>query len=153
LYASQGGLDKLQPTYVGWRGVGLKDGNSPSRFEVATSPFPLLAGLKKSIEFHQQQAPAAVRYRAICRKTALLRAELQKIKDIEFLVEEQPASSLVAFRMRNNQPADIVKTLESERTYLRTIPKPECIRASIHYFTDDEQIKSLAQRLARFSSM
>ncbi len=77
LYFKQELLYNIKPTYIGWRGLKLdKQGkvidfqNDASRYEVATSAYPLYFGLKKAIEIHNSWGNAEVRYKRICQLSA-----------------------------------------------------------------------------------
>lgn len=144
LYVAADSLDLIEPTFSGWRGSNFDSSGQPtgwlpdaSRFEVATAPFPLLTGLTAALKEHQNFANSKTRYELISANVKTLRQELSKIDGISFL-DDAGESSLVSFKLANASHVDIVKNLEKNKTIVRTIPKPTCIRASVHYFSEQE---------------
>src|SRR5207244_1910784 len=80
-------ITQLHPTYVGWRGVeALERGvNDATRFEIATGPFPLYAGLRESINLHNEWAPLNQRWKQIQDNVSYLRRELEKIPGAQLI--------------------------------------------------------------------
>ncbi len=144
LYVSPGSLELIEPTFSGWRGSQFDAGGKPtgwlpdaSRFEVATAPFPLLSGLRAAIKEHQNFGNSQLRYELINNNVKLLREELAKIPGVSFL-DNDGKSSLVSFKLADASHSDLVKHMEKNKTIVRTIPSPSCIRASLHYFSERE---------------
>ncbi|MBX9725130.1 MAG: aminotransferase class V-fold PLP-dependent enzyme [Candidatus Obscuribacterales bacterium] len=147
LYVAPDSLEDLEPTFAGWRGAifdskGQAIGWQPdsSRYEVATAPFPLLSGLINAIEVHRQAGTAVARYETIIQIASKLRAELSTMPNLK-LLDKTGGSSLVSFAIDDVIHANVVKALESKGFIVRTIPNPECIRASVHYFSQEEADK------------
>lgn len=152
LYVSAEAIDTLEPTYVGWRSVVFDTSGNPcgflpgaARFEVATAPFPLMSGLQEAIKVHRKLGSAAERYECILKNAEVLRKALQEKSGIQ-LLDPLAASSLVSFKMDGAKHAQIVKSLEEQNVILRTIPHPDCIRASVHYFSAQD-VSRLLQTL------
>ncbi|MBX9569551.1 MAG: aminotransferase class V-fold PLP-dependent enzyme [Candidatus Obscuribacterales bacterium] len=144
LHVREEALDFIQPTFVGWRSTVYDGSENPpflkgaARFEIATSPFPLMSGLDQALQIHSSYASAEERYQRIVRIARALRAEIESLPGVKFLSERQD-SSLVSFTLENRSPGQIVKALEENfKVTVRTIPFPSCIRASVHYFSEDE---------------
>lgn len=144
MYVKPDAIDLIQPTFVGWRSTVYDGSENPpflegaARFELATSPFPLLAGLAEAITLHNSFADVEARYKRIVSLARRLREEISALPGVEFLAAEQN-SSLVSFTVKNHSHGQIVKSLEENfKITVRTIPFPDCIRASIHYFSDAE---------------
>ncbi len=142
MYVRPNATELIQPTFVGWRSTVYDGSENPpfldgaARFELATSPFPLLAGLAEAITLHNTFAEKEARYNRIVSLARKLRDEISSLPDVEFLSAEQN-SSLVSFTVKNHSHGQIVKSLEENfKITVRTIPCPDCIRASIHYFSD-----------------
>lgn len=151
LYINPDIFKEFNPTFIGWRGVNLDvEGNvtsfkeDGSRFEVATSAYPLFQGLKEAILFHHQWGDAQKRYQRICKLSGYLWEELNKIDGIQCLKNTPPECGLVSFYVKKNLSADeLVKTLESQGFLLRTLANPYCVRACVHYFTLESEIEQL----------
>jgi L-cysteine/cystine lyase len=144
LYVAPDAIDSIEPTFAGWRSVvfdtnGNPDGWLPgaARFEVATAPFPLMSGLQEAIKVHRQFGDAKERHETILKNAEVLRKALKGKAGVR-LLDEQGGSSLVSFTMEGARHAQIVKDLEEKKIILRTIPNPDCIRASVHYFSAED---------------
>lgn len=144
LHLSPASLDKVEPTFAGWRGAVFDSKGNPvglapdaSRFEVATAPFPLLAGLADAIKVHNEIGSAGDRYELILANAKKLRQGIVNIPGLN-LLDEQGGSSLVSFVIEGVSHGELVRRLEDKRFVLRTIPNPSCVRASVHYFSASE---------------
>lgn len=153
LYVRQDLISSLPPTFIGWRGLNYSKTDLPftddgSRYEVATSAYPLYAALQEAIAVHQQWGTIEQRYDRICKLSSYLWQELTKIEGIECLKHTAPESGLVSFYLRNGKDANkIVKILEEKGFYLRTLLNPYCIRACVHYLTLDIEIEALVKAI------
>lgn len=144
LYVSPESIDTLEPTYVGWRGAvfdatgkAVDWAAGAARYEVATTPFPLLSGLNQAFAVHREFGTAEQRYELILKNSRRLKDQLGAIKNLRFL-DEKGGSGLVSFVIEGASHGDLVKQLESSGIILRTIPSPSCIRASVHYFSEED---------------
>jgi L-cysteine/cystine lyase len=144
LYIRDGLIDKLQPTFVGWRGVRFapKDGVDGTRFETATTAFPLFAGLRAALALHSQWGTPAQRYNQIKENVGYLREQLSKVPGIKFLCDDMD-SGVVSFTVANMDAAALVAQLESEKIILRALVHPVCVRACVHYLTSKSDIDRL----------
>jgi L-cysteine/cystine lyase len=158
LYVSAERLPELQPTFSGWRGVrvdpqgqvtGFEEG--AIRFETATAPFPLLSGLRKAIEIHDRWGDPNERYEQIIKQASRLKNGLSSIEGVRSNVFPQE-SGLVAFTVPSVSSAAAVKQLESRNIIVRSIPYPDCVRASVHYFSADEEIDALVAAVKDIAS-
>ncbi|NCO74462.1 MAG: aminotransferase class V-fold PLP-dependent enzyme [Cyanobacteria bacterium] len=151
LYTRQDLITSLSPTFIGWRGLNYSKTDLPftddgSRFEVATSAYPLFTALQEAIAIHQQWGTIEQRYHRISELSSYLWEELTKIETIECLKNTPPKSGLISFYLRNGKDANnMVKTLEEKGFYLRTLVNPYCIRACVHYLTLETEIEALIQ--------
>ncbi|WP_373480952.1 aminotransferase class V-fold PLP-dependent enzyme [Geminocystis sp.] len=149
LYTRQDLITSLFPTFIGWRGLNYSKTDLPftddgSRFEVATSAYPLFTALQEAIAIHQQWGTIEQRYHRISELSSYLWEELRKIKTIECLKNTSPKSGLISFYLRNGKDANnMVKILEEKGFYLRTLVNPYCIRACVHYLTLETEIEAL----------
>lgn len=153
LYVKPEMIPRLQPTYVGWRGNLMSDPHAHTieNFEIATAPFPLLGALRKALEIHEQAGSDGERHALRLANVAELRKHLAQIGGIDLITPEDSTSGLICFTFRGHQPAEVVKGLEAQKILLRTIPNPECIRASVHYLNSSDDIERLADALQRLS--
>ena len=150
LYIRPDLIERLQPTYVGWRGVeALEKGHSDaSRFEVATAPFPLLSGLRAAIAVHNDWAPAQQRYRQTKENVEYLRQQLGSVPGCQILWTGE-TGGLVSFSIAGKNNKELIRQLEAEHVMLRTIPYPDCLRASVHYLTNRRDIDRLVDVVSR----
>ena len=151
LYINPAAFTHLHPTFIGWRGIDTDtQGNikSPkddgSRFEVASSAYPLFQGLKEAIATHYQWGSGPKRYQKICQLSGYLWEELNQIDGVKCLKNSPPEAGLVSFQLTNNiSPDAVVKKLERQGFLLRTLAHPYCVRACVHYFTLESEIEQL----------
>lgn len=156
LYVSPRVRDDLHPTFIGWRGITpnktwLPDGR---RYEVATSAFPLYAGLRAAIAIHHQAGTASDRYQKILQLSQYLLDRLATLPQIQVTSPLTPVTGLVCFQVVNpdsnksqRSHGAIVASLESKSIFTRTLAHPDCIRACIHYFTLESEIDRLVEKL------
>jgi L-cysteine/cystine lyase len=140
----------IRPTFIGWRGVDFSEDLSSSnclRYEVATSAYPLYRGLQHAIDGHQQWGTTAARFDRIIASASYLWHGLQQIDGINCILDTPPQSGLISFQIANAHHDRLVRELESEHIFLRTILFPDCVRACVHYFTTTSEIDSLLDRL------
>lgn len=155
LYVSKEAQETLYPTFIGWRGVvknqlGYPTGliNDGRRYEVGTSAYPLYAGLRKAIELHHLWGNGRERYQQIVEKSQLLWELLSKIDGIECLKKTPPESGLISFKLtKGKSPRELVVNLEKQGIILRTILNPDCVRACVHYFTEEREIAELVSSI------
>ena len=146
---------RLQPTFIGWRGictdgVGRPTGWKPdgTKFEIATSGFPLYRGLQVAIETHRQWGSDVQRYQRICSLSQRLWSRLQDIPQIRTLRTTPPASGLVSFQVEKQSHPELVKVLENQQIMARLIVDPNCVRVCLHYLTLESEVDLLAEKLA-----
>ncbi|MGB3405108.1 MAG: aminotransferase class V-fold PLP-dependent enzyme [Microcoleaceae cyanobacterium] len=155
LYVSPEALPELSPTFIGWRGVtkdkkGHPTGFQPDgqRYEIATSAYPLYAGLWQAIELHLEWGNAAERYQRIRDYSQMLWQNLSEIPHIQCLKSTPPEAGLVSFTLKNGMShAAVVNALQKQNIFLRTILDPDCVRACVHYLTEIAEIEQLVTAL------
>ena len=152
LYVKGDLLSPLHPTFIGWRSLdfsqkGLPFSQDGTRYEVATSAYPLYTALGSAIAIHRQWGSPQKRYQRICELSTYLWKELNKIEKVKCLKDSPPESGLVSFYVNN--PSLLVKNLEEKNYFLRTLAQPSCVRACVHYFTTESEIEALVQEIKK----
>ncbi len=147
-------IEDLNPTFIGWRSLDYSQPELPlindaRRYEVATSAYPLYAGLRASIELHQVWGSSINRATKIISLATYLLEHLQQVPGIKCLNQTAPQSGLVSFQVESINHSKLVQSLEDKDFYLRTIVDPDCIRACTHYFTTTAEIDELIQCLSK----
>ncbi len=159
-YISPEALTVLSPTYIGWRGIQYDKMGNPvnwkpdaRRYEVATSAYPLCEGLRQSIQLHHQWGTTEERYQQICQLSRSLWEGLAALSHVKCLRTSPPEAGLVSFQLTNGLTHKaIVEALEEDNICVRTILNPDCIRACVHYLTEQSEIERLIDAIARLKS-
>ena len=156
LYVSADALPDLHPTFIGWRSIvtdekakqtGWKPGGQ--RYEIATSAYPLYAGLREAIALHHQWGTIEERHQEIRRLSQYLWERLYEISHVNCLRKSPPEAGLVAFELTNGKSHNqLVDFLEKQGCLVRTILSPNCVRVCVHYFTTELEIDRLVYALA-----
>jgi L-cysteine/cystine lyase len=152
LYIRPDVMEDLDPTFIGWRSLDYSKPDLPlindaRRYEVATSAYPLYAGLRAAIKIHQEWGSSSDRSTKIISLATYLWEHLQQVPGIKCLNQTAPQSGLVSFQVESGNHGKLVQALEDKDFYLRTIVDPDCIRACTHYFTTTTEIDALIQCL------
>lgn len=153
LYVRPEVFQQSLPTFIGWRSiVGGKPNvqwqSDGQKFEVASSAYPLYGALRVAIAHANTWGDRGERYARICQLSRFLWQELTAIPQVRCLRDTPPVAGLVAFTVEERSPAQVMHKLESEqRILIRSIPDPECLRASVHYLTTEDDIDRLVSVL------
>ncbi|MBW4544384.1 MAG: aminotransferase class V-fold PLP-dependent enzyme [Symplocastrum torsivum CPER-KK1] len=155
LYVRPDALESISPTFSGWRGIVIDEVGKPvgwkpdaRRFEVATSAYPLYAGLREAIATHQQWGTPQERYEQICKRSEYLWQRLSELDNVRTLATSPPKAGLVSFVLTNGHShKQLVNSLEQQGFMLRTILDPDCVRACVHYFTQPAEIDQLIEAI------
>ncbi len=152
LYVNPAALERLRPTFIGWRSLtkdakGTPTGYLPDgrRYEVATSDFTLYPALREAIATHNQWGTGSDRYQRILTLSTYLWQRLQGIPGVTCLRSAPPEAGLVSFQIANCNHNTFVQSLEQQGFLLRTLLDPDCIRACVHYFTLEAEIDQLIE--------
>ncbi len=169
LYVSPRVREDLYPTFIGWRGITSATLSDPTpnkkwlpdgrRYEVATSAFPLYAGLRAAIALHHQAGTRDDRYKNILQLSQYLAQQLATLPQIQVTSPQIPVTGLVCFQIvapdstksRKSHGA-VVAALENQGIFTRTLAHPDCIRACVHYFTLESEIDRLVNCLHKLIS-
>ncbi|NET27588.1 aminotransferase class V-fold PLP-dependent enzyme [Okeania sp. SIO1I7] len=158
LYVSAEAREHLSPTFIGWRSVIKDKSGKPiawqpngKRYEIATSAYPLSPALNEAIALHNQWGTAEERYEKIKELSAYLWENLKKIPEINCLRTAPPEAGLVSFQLTNGKShQQLVEYLEKQEIMVRTILDPDCVRACVHYFTQEAEIDKLVAEIKAF---
>ncbi|MEA5579917.1 aminotransferase class V-fold PLP-dependent enzyme [Nodularia harveyana UHCC-0300] len=160
LYVSPAAREKLQPTFIGLRGVVVDSHSQPvkwqpdgRRYEVSTSGTSLYVGLTQAIAIHQQWGTPEQRYQQICRNSEYLWRKLSQLPNVKCLRTSPPESGIVSFQLTHSQPGvhfQLVQFLETQKILTRTIADPDCIRATVHYLTLESELDQLIEGVQKF---
>jgi L-cysteine/cystine lyase len=155
LFVTAEGLSRIEPTFVGWRSCKVDVRGTPSgweegaaRFEVATAPIPLLAAMRKALAIRRRHGAAGDRYQLVLDNATRLIRALSALNTVQCLSSETPSSGLVSFTVEGFSHRRLCEELENRQIIVRTLPRPDCIRASVHYFSSEDEIDKLVAALA-----
>ena len=161
LYVRPEAMEQMAPTFIGWRGITTDAAANPTgwkpngqRYEVATSNYPLLAGLRAAIAQQAQWGSTLQRYQRLVELSQRLWSQLQDLPQIRTVRQSPPDSGLVSFWvLENGEPSprwhkQLVDQLETQGVYLRTLQAPNCVRACTHYLTLEAEVDELVAALA-----
>jgi L-cysteine/cystine lyase len=149
-------MEYLAPTFIGWRSITTDAAANPTgwkpngqRFEVATSNYALLAGLRAAIAHQTDCGTAHQRYQRLVELSQRLWSQLQDLPQIRPVRQTPPDSGLVSFWVLDHgEPSphwhkQLVDQLETQGIYLRTLQAPNCVRACTHYLALESEIDEL----------
>ncbi|MCY7332159.1 MAG: aminotransferase class V-fold PLP-dependent enzyme [Pseudanabaena sp. CAN_BIN31] len=155
-------FDRVEPVFVGWRGLTAKtpipqwreDG---AKFEVASSTYALYESMRIAIAHANSWGSQLQRYERICQLSKILWERLNALPHIDCIRQLPPESGLISFKVNQELAKGaiaqkshslIAKQLESEHQILiRALADPDCLRASIHYLTSTDDIDRLVSVL------
>ncbi|HEY9889341.1 MAG TPA: aminotransferase class V-fold PLP-dependent enzyme [Candidatus Obscuribacterales bacterium] len=161
LYVRPAVREAIAPTFIGWRGITTDAQAQPTgwqpngqRYEVATSDYPLMAGLEAALALHGQGGTAAARWQRIGALSASLWQRLAQHERIRLVTAVPPQSGLVSFEILDamGQPSppahrQLVQDLEAAGYLLRILLHPHCVRACVHYLTLESEVAELGDRI------
>ncbi len=162
LYIRPGLLDVLRPSFAGWRGLAHdRTGKArlhpdARRFEMATSAYPLLAGLRAAVGLHAQAAGADARRKAMLDTARYFQGGLRSfparagVQIVPDTPGRESASAIVSFAIRATRPVELVRFLEARQILIREIDDPPCTRVCIHYLTTPEETNQLLEAIGDF---
>ncbi|OOV35660.1 cysteine lyase [Candidatus Synechococcus spongiarum LMB bulk15M] len=134
-------LDTGAPTMIGWRGLAedpehpLRLHGDARRYEIATSCYPLAAGLLQSLHSLAALGDPRQRLALIRSRSGHLWRGLRQLEGVETLLPEPPPAGLVSFRIQGHRSRQVVHTLAERGLVLRSFEPPDCVRACCHVTT------------------
>jgi len=151
-------LEQAQPTLIGWRSLRHEASTSSSfhrdarRFEVATSCVPLCSGLATSLDLLAAEGTAAQRLERIQAGSRRLWQGLQQIPKAQTLLREPPPAGLVSFTLESLSTTAVVEDLGKQKSWIRRLDDPDCLRACTHITTTSAEIEQLLLALGRLAA-
>jgi selenocysteine lyase/cysteine desulfurase len=140
-------VDELRPRHVGYRSVDdsaaypLDYHDGARRLEVGTANPAPYAALREAIAIHEELGIGTIRGR-IEALTDRLKAEIPE----ERLVSPREfESGLVAFEV--DDADGVVEELAAQDVHIRSVPRPNTVRASVHVFNDEADVDALLEEL------
>lgn len=159
LYVRPEAREILSPTFIGWRGISTNSSGQPTgwkpdgrRFEIATSAYPLYAGLRAAIALHHQWGTPQERYRRIQTLSRSLWERLIDLPGVTCLRSQPPEAGLVSFQLSGKSHPQLVQFLEARGLMIRTILDSNCVRACVHYLTLESELEQLVAAVQEFLS-
>jgi L-cysteine/cystine lyase len=154
----------IAPTFIGWRSVTVDAQANPTgwkpngqRYEVATSDYPLMAGLQAAMDLHCQWGTPHERFQRVCELSHALWHRLQAHPHVRMVSATPPPSGLISFEILDatgtpspDAHGRLVKDLEAENILLRILLHPHCVRACVHYLTLESEVAALGDRIERW---
>ena len=156
-------LEESSPTLIGWKSLKVEEGihvnneapfhSDGRRFEIATSCVPLLAGLRSSLIMLKNEGHETERFCKIKSLSSILWQKLNKIKNIELVLNCPPPSGIISFNINGiKSPEEVVNYLGKENLWIRVLEDPKWLRACVHITTDLNEIDNLVIGLKNFIS-
>ena len=158
LYIKKESLNRIKPTYLGYLSVDY-EGFSPDkdfnlhndarRFEITMSSHAAYFAFSKSLDFYNMIGEKLI-FSRIEKLTDYLKKELLKIKELKLItpLKYENSSGLVSFIIKEGEHEKIAKKLyDKEKIIIRSIPLPDCLRVSLHYFNTEEEVDILIKAL------
>ena len=156
-------LEESSPTLIGWKSLKVEEGihvnneapfhSDGRRFEIATSCVPLLAGLRSSLIMLKNEGHDTERFCKIKSLSSILWQKLNKIKNIELVLNCPPPSGIISFNINGiKSPEEVVNYLGQENLWIRVLEDPKWLRACVHITTDLNEINNLVIGLKNFIS-
>ena len=159
LYVRPEALNTLHPTFAGWRGITVDRAGHPTgwkpnglRYEMATSAYPLYAGLRAAIALHNQWGTESDRYQRLQALSQRLWQQLVELPGVRCLRSLPPDTGLVSFQLTGNVHNQLVTFLETRNIMIRVILDPDCVRACLHYLTLEAEVDQLVEAIRQFMS-
>ncbi len=151
LYVDRERTGDLLQTYVGY--PSLRDGGAydetgiflppdgAKRYEVGTTYRPAMAGMWSGLQWLEELGLDWV-YDRTQKMTLLTRKVLSDIPTVR-LVHTPTHAGLTSFTIDNISPTAAVERLAEAGVLIRSVPSPDLIRVSSHFFNDEDDIDRL----------
>ncbi len=124
---------------------------SARRYEASTLPAALLPAWEASMGWLDSLGWPWIHERTRAAQ-ALARAALAAVPGVEVLTPPGPQAGLVTFRAPGRAPAEAAAELAAGGVVVRSLRRPEALRASVGFFTDEADLARLAAGVGRLRS-
>jgi L-cysteine/cystine lyase len=121
------------------------------RYEASTAPAALLGAWEASMAWLAGLGWPWIHDR-VRRAQAAAREALAAVPGVSVLTPHGPQAGLVTFTVAGRAPAEAAAELAATGVVVRSLPRPEALRASVGFFTDEGDVRRLAAGVAALSS-
>jgi selenocysteine lyase/cysteine desulfurase len=121
------------------------------RYEASTAPAALLAAWEASMAWLAGLGWPWIHAR-VREAQAATREALAAIDGVEVLTPPGPQAGLVTFTVAGRAPVETAAKLAARGVVVRSLVRPEALRASVGFFTDEADVARLAAGIAALSS-
>jgi L-cysteine/cystine lyase len=121
------------------------------RYEASTAPAALLAAWDAAMAWLARLGWPWIHGRVREAQAAARRA-LAAIDGVEVLTPPGPQAGLVTFTVAGRAPVETAAKLAARGVVVRSLVRPEALRASVGFFTDEADVARLAAGIAALSS-
>lgn len=148
LYVDADVVERLRPRHVSYRSVTdmeqvpLEYHAGARRLEVGTSSLGPHAALREALDIHAELGLETIERHI----EGLVERLVDHLPADRLVSPARPESGLVAFEVEDADAT--VERLAAEDVIVRTLPRPDTVRASVHVFNTAEDIDRLAGALA-----
>lgn len=153
VWLSDEALARVEVTFAGYESGAehVPDGSFTAhpgarRLELSTPPFDLVPGWRAALAWLEEVGWDRI-HSATREAAAAVRAALAGIPGVT-VVTPSPGAGLVAFALDGVDPAAAAMSLASRGVVIRWIDHPPLMRASAGFFTDQGDVRRLADALA-----
>ena len=161
LWVRPGAMDRIDVTVAGLESAagGAAHGEdgamephpSARRYEAYTPPAALLAAWEAGLSWLEGLGWPWIHGR-VREAQARAREALAGLAGVEVLTPPGSQAGLVTFTVAGRAPAEAAAELAARGVVVRSLPRPEALRASVGFFTDDADVARLAAAVAGLSS-
>jgi L-cysteine/cystine lyase len=124
---------------------------SARRYEASTLPAALLGSWEAAMAWLDGLGWPWVHAR-VREVQAAARDALAAVPGVSVLTPPGPQGGLVTFAVHGRSPAEAAARLAAEGVVVRSLPRPEALRASVGFFTDEGDLGRLATGVRRLRS-
>jgi L-cysteine/cystine lyase len=161
LYIRQDMISQVAPTHVAGRATVTNHDpysidpvtESMDKFLLTSTSAALQAGMLEAINFVQAAGLNEIEKR-VSDLAASLKHGLAEIRGVTVLspLERESSSGLVSFSVDGLEPAEAVSRLwERNRIVCRQVAFPSCVRVSMHFFNNEEEVNQIVDGVANLT--
>jgi len=159
LYINKKSLEKIKPRHMGYNSVekfspseGFVYHKGAKRFEVGTPSFSSYFAFSGAIDFYNMMGEELI-FSRIEKLADYFKTKLSEMKNLTILTPSGYQAGLVSFVGENIDAKKVASKLYSEKKIItRSIPWPDCLRVSLHYFNTEEDIDAFVTNLEFYCS-